>query len=331
MKSERRSIFQQALYRRLIGLLWAINLGILLCATTTYFSLRPHLSLFQPLPTLLATPSLSPSPDYQDVARQVEEKSIKAETLPAEINSTEPLPTFSTLSYAEGPFVIGSSAGGRPLQMWQFGAGPTQRLIVAGIHGGNEINTIQLADQLIEYLYLHPEIIPADITLYILRSLNPDGEARGKGPAGRPNDNGVDLNRNWPYRWKANWDRYGCFVAIPVSGGTHPASEPETVALLTFIESRAIDALISYHSAALGIFPGGVPTYQPSVRLAEAIAAVTTYPYPPIDTGCDYTGNLTDWAASKGIAAVDIELSNHTNTDFEQNLTVLKVFLNWKR
>ncbi len=330
MKSGRRLAVQQQVLQGLTVALWAINLTILLGAAATYFLLRAQSPLFRPLPTLIPTPPFASSPHSPLVTAQIDE-TISLDHDSTEDNVTEPPPIFSTPSYAEGPFVIGSSAGGRPLQMWRFGNGPTQRLIVAGIHGGNEINTIQLADQLIEYLSLHPEIVPADVTLYILRSLNPDGEARGKGPAGRPNDNGVDLNRNWPYRWKANWDRYGCFVAVPVSGGSHPASEPETVALLTFIESRAMDALISYHSAALGIFPGGVPTYKPSVRLAEAIAAVTTYPYPPIDTGCDYTGNLTDWAASKGIAAVDIELSNHTSTDFEQNLVVLKVFLNWKR
>jgi len=57
-------------------------------------------------------------------------------------------------------------------------------------------------------------------------------------------------------------------------------------------------ALISYHSAALGIFPGGKPDFPPSIRLAKAVSLVSDYPYPPINTGCDYTGNLTDWAAN---------------------------------
>jgi len=327
MSSRVPSVRSRWLPGRLAGILWAINALMAIFVAAAYLMLQPQPALFQPLPTLIPTPPPVPAGGHQLTAPS---SLHQADSTPAEIRPVE-TSSSDARSYAEGPFVIGSSAGGRPLQMWRFGTGPTQRLIVAGIHGGNEINTIHLADQFIEYLYRHPEIVPADVTLYILRSLNPDGEARGVGPAGRPNDNGVDLNRNWPYRWKADWDRYGCFVAVPVTGGSHPASEPETVALLTFIESRAIDALISYHSAALGIFPGGVPDYQPSIRLAEAIAAVTTYPYPPIDTGCDYTGNLTDWAASRGIAAVDIELRNHTDTDFEENLIVLQVFLNWKR
>jgi hypothetical protein len=99
---------------------------------------------------------------------------------------------------------------------------------------------------------------------------------------------------------------------------------------MNFIRSRDIEALISYHSAALGIFPGGVPWTGPSKRLASALSKVTGYPYPPIDTGCEYTGTLSDWAVENGVgAAVDMELSNHKTTDFEKNLKALKVLLNF--
>jgi hypothetical protein len=86
----------------------------------------------------------------------------------------------------------------------------------------------------------------------------------------------------------------------------------------------------SPHSAALGIFSGGLPPDDYSIRLAKAIAAVTTYPYPPINVGCVYTGGFTDWANEEGIAALDVELTDHTHTDFEMNLKVLETFLNWK-
>ena len=61
--------------------------------------------------------------------------------------------------------------------------------------------------KLIEYIRDHPEVIPNDVTLFILRNLNPDGEARAHNVDGRVNENGVDLNRNWPYNWKADWDK----------------------------------------------------------------------------------------------------------------------------
>lgn len=243
---------------------------------------------------------------------------------------------------------MGYSVSGRPLEVYQFGDGPIERMIVAGIHGGNEWNTIALADELTIYLNDHPETIPIDKTLFIpeltvsgiiLRNLNPDGEARAHSVDGRVNDHGVDLNRNWPDFWQPDWSRDGCWDYRPVTAGTYPASEPETVSLMNFISFHNIDALISYpgegslrgyHSAALGVFPGGRPPDPASISLAEAASAVSRYEYPPINTGCDITGNLTDWASAQGIAAIDIELTNHRDTDFEQNLAVLRTFLNWK-
>jgi hypothetical protein len=100
---------------------------------------------------------------------------------------------------------------------------------------------------------------------------------------------------------------------------------------MQFLLSQHVDALINYHSAALGIFPGGQPPDSASLLLAEAIAAVSDYPYPPVDTGCQYTGQLIDWASLNGIAALDIELSTHSSTDLRQNLIILTAFLNWRR
>jgi hypothetical protein len=99
---------------------------------------------------------------------------------------------------------------------------------------------------------------------------------------------------------------------------------------MNFLITYQIEAVISYHSAALGIFPGGQPPDPASVALAEALAAVSEYPYPPIETGCAYTGQLIDWASQMGIAAVDIELTNHNETDLYQNLRVLQAFLTWE-
>jgi predicted deacylase len=227
--------------------------------------------------------------------------------------------------------VIGYSVQKRPLEVYRFGTGPTEKLIVAGMHGGNEYNTVELADQLIAYIQANPGVIPADVTLYILHDLNPDGVAKEHGPFGRANAHGVDLNRNWPANWQKDWPRVGCWLAPPVTGGTGPASEPETKALMAFIQAHDIQAIINYHSAALGIFPGGIPIAANSKLLAQAIAAVTKYPYPPINTGCDYTGGFVDWTSNLGIASLDVELTNHTDTDFDKNLLALNVFLNWKQ
>jgi murein peptide amidase A len=240
-------------------------------------------------------------------------------------------PTPFVLINGPRPAVIGFSLAGRPIDVYTFGVGEKEYLIVAGIHGGYEGNTIALANELITYINENPGAIPSDVTLYIIRNMNPDGEARDDGVDGRVNNNGVDLNRNFPSdNWTADWDRDGCWIYRPTTGGAYAGSEPETRSVVSFIRSHKIEALISYHSAALGVFPGGVPWEERSKQLAKALAKATGYPYPPIDTGCEYTGTLADWAVENGVgAAVDMELSNHRDSDFDENLKALKVFLNF--
>jgi hypothetical protein len=262
-------------------------------------------------PTSYIYPSLTPNPFYT----------------PPVFETSTPF----VLANGQIPGVIGLSLGSRPIQVFSFGEGEREYLIVAGIHGGSEWNTIELADQLIMYISEHPDIIPLDARLYIIRNMNPDGEARAHGVDGRVNNNGVDLNRNFPTKnWAPDWDRDGCWIYRPTTGGTHGGSEPETRAVMNFIAQQKIQAVISYHSAALGVFPGGVPWQEDSKRLASALAFVTKYPYPPIDTGCEYTGTLADWAIENGVgAAVDMELTNHRDTDFDKNLKALQVLLSF--
>jgi hypothetical protein len=232
--------------------------------------------------------------------------------------------------FVDGPKVIGTSIKGNNIEIMQFGNGPVERMMVAGIHGGNEWNTTALADQLITYIRNNPQVIPADRTLYILRLLNPDGEARGHDLDGRTNERGVDLNRNWDAFWVADWPRDGCWNYRPISSGSEPFSEPETRAMRDFLNAHHIGALISYHSAALGVFAGGRPPEAESIRLAKSISGVTSYAYPPLDTGCKYTGQFADWLSMHGTAAVDLELANHTDTDFDENLKVLDVLMKWE-
>ena len=240
-------------------------------------------------------------------------------------------PTPFILQGGGRPRVIGTSVAGRALELYQFGTGPRKRMIVGGIHGGHEWNTIALADQIIAHVDANPDVIPADVTLYILRDLNPDGDARAHSYLGRVNDRGVDLNRNFPVNWQKEWDRDGCWDLVPTTAGAEPGSEPETRALMGFLLTHPVEVLISLHSAALGVFPGGVPWDADSVRFAKTLAAVTDYPFPPIETGCVYTGTLADYAVSRGATAVDMELSNHEDTDFDRNLDALQVLLKWNR
>ena len=265
----------------------------------------------QILPTSFFLPTLTPNPNYTPPPFET--------------------PTPFVLPNGPLPGAIGFSVAGRPIDVYTFGSGDREYLIVAGIHGGYEANTIALANEMIKYLNENSEVIPHDATLHIIRNMNPDGEARANGVDGRVNNHGVDLNRNFPSKnWAEDWDRDGCWIYRPTSGGTRGGSEPETRAVMNFIASHRITALISYHSAALGVFPGGVPWEEDSKRLAATLAFVTKYPYPPVDTGCVYTGTLADWAVEQGVgAAVDMELANHNQTDFDKNLKALRALLSF--
>jgi predicted deacylase len=315
---------------RLIALVWGINIfGLLVVLIMVFFYIgRQHLEAADIIDPSSARPGgadlifSSPLTPYRQTTI-----TIGSPVTPNEVVTPTPL----LLASGRRATIIGLSFSGRPIEVYSFGQGERKRMIVAGIHGGYEWNTIALADELITYLDTHTEEIPSDLTLYILRNLNPDGDVRGHDKFGRVNNRGVDLNRNFPENWAEDWNRDGCWKDTPVTGGESPGSESETRALMKFMQTHPIDALISYHSAALGIFPGGTPWDKDSIRLAKEIAGATTYPYPPIDTGCLYTGTLADFAVGQGGAAVDLELSNHRDTDYEMNLIVLQILINWRR
>jgi hypothetical protein len=67
---------------------------------------------------------------------------------PASSPTVSPTPS----PFLRGPITIGTSVAGRDLEVFQFGSGDSHRMIVAGIHGGYEGNTIRLADELIQVL-----------------------------------------------------------------------------------------------------------------------------------------------------------------------------------
>lgn len=298
-----------------------------------------------PTPTFTASPTFTQTP-FPTAFVPVEQVTV-APTLvltltptPSPTLSPQPSPTVTPTARQvwvrptpeDAKMIIGKTVLDRSLTVYRFGNGPVQRMVVAGIHGGYELNTIYLADELIAYFREYPETVPPMVTLYILRSLNPDGEARGQTPDGHNNAYGVDLNRNWDSKWRADWPKMGCYSASPVSAGEGPGSEAETKALMVFLGLRHISALVSFHSAAPGIYASGDPPHADSAALGRALSTASGYPYPGPPTGCLYSGSLVDWAHDAlGIPAVDVELGDHFDTDFDQNLELVKALLWWTR
>jgi protein MpaA len=210
-----------------------------------------------------------------------------------------------------GSQVIGYSAEGRPLIVYQLGAGSRSVLIVGGIDGGTESNTTALVDQLLDRLPNEPDLLRAGLVLLFLPAANPDGLASGE----RMLADGVDANRNWPTDdWSPDTYVAGPTL-IPGGGGPYPFSEPETRALSGFVQQTHPSLIVSYHSAAGLVMTG---PYARALGLDAVYAGVTGYAsgdwvaYP-------VTGDFAQWTEDQGIPTVEVELPDHATTDFDAN------------
>ena len=87
--------------------------------------------------------------------------------------------------------VIGHSVRGRPIRAFHLGEpGKRRVLLVATMHGDEGRPRLILQA-------LRDGRAIRGIDLWVVPTYNPDGLARGT----RKNAHGVDLNRNFPYRW----------------------------------------------------------------------------------------------------------------------------------
>jgi murein tripeptide amidase MpaA len=165
---------------------------------------------------------------------------------------TEQPATSTEPTVQEGPTtVIGKSVEGRDITAYNYGSGDKRVLFVGGIHGGYSWNTSLVAYEAMEYFEKNPSAIPANVKVTVIPVVNPDGlskvvSATGEFSAGdvkasqsvqvsgRFNAHTVDLNRNFDCQWQAT----GQWQNRSVSGGTAAFSEPETLAIKNYIDSR---------------------------------------------------------------------------------------------
>jgi hypothetical protein len=236
--------------------------------------------------------------------------------------------------------VIGRSYENRPIFAYQFGTGLEPVVLVGGIHGGYEWNSILLAYEAVDYFSDNPEMIPDSATLFIVPVANPDGQYVVTGidgrfepedlaantVPGRFNGRGVDLNRNWDCQWSetAYWGQQ------PVNPGTSPFSEPESRSLRDFFTAISPQAVIFYHSAADGVFAAGCPDADPlSSELAGVYASATGYRMFDSFDHYDVTGDAGNWLAEQGIPSISVELATHEDVEWEKNKRgILEVLAN---
>jgi murein DD-endopeptidase MepM/ murein hydrolase activator NlpD len=231
-------------------------------------------------------------------------------------------PSAAATAASESGTLIGRSVEGRPISAYRIGHGPIKVVLVGNVHGGLEGNTYSLAEQLLAHFQSLPAEVPDRVSLWIIPTLNPDGLASG----GRWNAHDVDLNRNADTTSDGcagnDWspDTRGLEGAHPGAGGDYPFSEPETVALRDFMSDAWV--AIFYHSMAGAIYADSCQRHLPSARLAAALSAGSGYPVPPEGwAGYRITGDLADYLAGEGVAAVTVELESRDDPEFERNLS----------
>ncbi|MEK9179881.1 MAG: M14 family metallopeptidase [Patescibacteria group bacterium] len=256
-----------------------------------------------------------------------------------------PEPVAEPVALESGPehFVLGSSVEGRSLDVYEYGNGKTNLLFAGGMHGGYEWNSVLLAYEFMDYLDANPEIIPANLTIVVIPSLNPDGvykvvgyEGRftvsdaPEGEAavpGRLNAHAVDLNRNFDCKWKPE----AVWREKVVSAGTAPFSEPESAALRKYVLENAPAAVIFWHSKANAVYAseckeGILPQ---TLDIMNAYARASGYQAVRSFDAYEVTGDSEGWLASIGIPAITVELKTHENIEWDRNLAGIKALFEY--
>jgi protein MpaA len=168
--------------------------------------------------------------------------------------------------------VIGQSVQGRDIVAWHLGDPGTPTYVLISTMHGNEPHTRQILQALRDG--------PAfdGINVWVVPTYNPDGLAART----RKNAHGVDLNRNFPYRWA---DLDGGYES-----GPRPGSEPETRAMMAFLREIEPERVLSFHQPLLG-----VDTDTKDAGFARRVARELRLPRRTLDCGGVCHGTMTMW------------------------------------
>jgi len=190
------------------------------------------------------------------------------------------VPDVPGLLDLDAPVVgLGRSVNGAPIVAERIGEPGGRPVVVIGVIHGDEDDGLAIVDE------LRDNPVPDGVELWLVESMNPDGQAAQL----RENANGVDLNRNFPYRWGP--------IGVPGDpqyAGTGPASEPETQAIVNFIGQLRPEIVIWYHQDLFIISPAEGREGRVRARYAE----LTNWPMGGI-TGGTYTGVAATWARNE--------------------------------
>ncbi len=196
-------------------------------------------------------------------------------------------PTSGPVADANERIELGRSVEGRPIMAVRRGTPGGKVVLVIGVIHGDEDAGVAIVDR------LATQPVPPGIDLWLVESINPDGQAKGI----RHNAHQVDLNRNFPFRWAplgqpGDWQY----------GGPSAGSEPETQATVALIERIQPDLALWYHQDLFRI----APSTGREGRIRREYAQLTGLPVLAV-TGGTYTGVAATWqrnAVPDGVAFI---------------------------
>jgi len=170
-----------------------------------------------------------------------------------------------------GRKVVGHSVQGRPIVAWHLGEPGKKKVVLISVMHGNEPAPRRILTDLRDGAPVH------DLNLWVVPVYNPDGLAHHT----RKNAHGVDLNRNYPYRW------------APLDGGYEsgpkPSSEPETRAMKRFLARVDPAYVLSFHQPLHAVDVTQRPAF--SKRVARAL----DLPRTRLTCGSTCHGTMTMW------------------------------------
>lgn len=169
--------------------------------------------------------------------------------------------------------VLGYSVQHRAITAIEMGdPDSTAHTVIVGCIHGNEPAGIAIA----KALAAGP--VPAEAEVWVIADLNPDGVAAGT----RGNAHGVDLNRNFPFRWRPLGPPGSLYYA-----GPRPMSELES-RLAAALVRRLRPRLTIYYHQHLGL----VDDSQGPRPIERRYARAAGLPLRPLT---DYPGSATGW------------------------------------
>lgn len=248
-------------------------------------------------PTIVTAAIPAPTTSLPGTAEATAVPTVDLSTTVAPTTTHGPAPP--TTAMTSGTEVdLGRSVEDRPITAIRRGTpGGTTVLVIGVIHGDEDAGAA-----IIDALRELP--VPEGIELWLVPSMNPDGQAAGT----RQNAHGVDLNRNFPTNWgpvgqPGDWQY----------AGAGPASEPETRAMVSLSEQVRPDLTLWYHQDLFRINPStGVDG-----EIRRRYADLTGLPILEVSGGT-YTGTASQWSrtiAAEGGIGFTVELGERLSAD----------------